>query len=85
MCQIRHANVMTFQYYAITNKYVASEWPVQFLEAALDKTGTRKDLICSLLSLFQMVEDKPVLGAVLCSQETAESILAEQEDVFFKE
>lgn len=76
---------MTFQYYAITNKYVASEWPVWFLEEALDNAGTRKGLICSLLSLFQMFEGKPVPGAVFCSQERAESILAEQEDVFFKE
>jgi len=73
---------MTSQYYAITSKYVAAEWPVQFLEEAVDSTGTRKGLICSLLSLFQMFKDKPVPGAVYCPQERAESILAEEEDVF---
>lgn len=57
---------------------------MQFLEKALDSTGTRKVLICSLLSCFQVCEDKWVPGAVFCSQERAESILAEQEEVCFK-
>lgn len=77
--------MVTFQYYAVANRYVASQWPVQFLEEALDNTGTRKGLICSLLFLFQMFEDKPVPGAVFCSQERKKSILAEQEDLFFKD
>lgn len=77
--------MVTFRYYAVANKCVASQWPVQFLEEDLDNTGSRKGFICSLLSLFQMFEDKPVSGAVFCSQERTESILAEQDHLFFKE
>lgn len=47
MSQSKACKCNDFQYYAITNKYVTSEWPVQFLEEALNNMGTRKGLISS--------------------------------------
>lgn len=80
--RVRHASVMTFsimQSPIICNLWVACA----VFGRSSEQHGDKERL--DLLSLLQMFEDKPVPGAVFCSQERTESILAEQEGIFFKE